>query len=435
MTEQINLQPSLLNIKPTVVEEPSVEELDGELRKIAEDVLDAAKYSITAVSADANTQVRPDTLEADFQVALKSVRAELRTTAQVKANDLVKAPISVRKMVFGRYGELPAQTVLNEGFSRINENLPALKVNQELLGFRAPRLSVPLSRLEATEQGLLIPRSSLSANLSNFDSLSAATEQTTNEAAILDLERFEQVWGKTYENDIFSQTDAPDELFEGQSATDKLGLYIRKIKCEDETNPEFIGDDEIALAGISVDEDGDVKRINERFIGGGFKDGKERNYSNWLYHWFSMREGKYWPKRYGISFILAEKDNGGLASFLNKLWKRIRDKVKEAIAKAIEAGGAAVGGIFGSPEIGAAIGKVIGKVVAWVIDKLVSWLINLFNDDIFRPYTAWVTVPSFNARWNYANGNWGSAWSSIRTVRFHGFGGRYRLDYQWRIYA
>jgi hypothetical protein len=435
MLEIAQLQPGLLNIKPTVTEESSVEELDGELRKIVGDVVDAAKYSLTAVAAESNTRVRPDTLEEDFQVALKSINAELRTNAQTQAIELMKAPTAVRQAVFGRYGELPAQAVLNEGFTRLSDGLPPLQIDKKLLGLSTAQVQIPVNRLEATDRGLLIPQASLPRGFADFESAVSSSDAMANESGVFDMDRFSQIWGEVYENDVFSMTDGAGDDFEGQASTDKLGLYIRKVKCEDETNPEWWGDDEIALAGVSTDEDGDVKKIAENFIGGGFKDGKEKNYANWRYHWFSMREGNYWPKRYGVTFIMAEKDNGGLATFLNKLWAQVRDKVKEAIEKALEAGGGVIGGIFGSPEIGAAIGKLIGKAVAWAVDKLVGWLINLFKDDIFRPFTTWVTVPSFTARWNYANGTWGNPWSPLRTVRFHGFGGRYRLDYQWRIYA
>ncbi len=435
MLELAQRQPGMFNIKPMMSEESSVEELDGELRKIVEDVVDAAKYSLTAVAAEANAQVRPDTLEADFQVALKSVSSELRTKAQGQAVELMKATPAVRKAVFGRYGELPAQAVLNEGFSRLRDGLPPLQINQKLLGISTAQIQVPVSNIQITDRGLLIPQANLPTNFRDFESAVSTSDRIAQESSIFDADRFSQIWGEAYENDVFSMADGPDDDFEGQSTTDKLSLYIRTIKCEDETNPEWFGDDEIALAGLSTDEDGDAKKIGERFIGGGFKDGKEKTYSNWQYHWFSMREGKYWPKRYGITFVLSEKDNGGLSTFLNNLWLKVRDAVKSAIEKALEAGGAAVGGIFGSAQIGAMIGKAIGKAVAWAVDKLVGWLINLFKDDIFRPYTAWVTVPSFGARWNYANGTWGNPWSPLRTVRFHGFGGRYRLDYQWRIYA
>ncbi|MBE9113348.1 hypothetical protein IQ273_28630 [Nodosilinea sp. LEGE 07298] len=433
--EQLQFRPGLLNIKPTITEDPSVEELDGELLKIAEDVFNAAKYTVTAVAAEQDAQVQPDSLAADFKGALKSVKPEMLSQARIQAAELVKASPTVRQTVFGRYGQLPSQAVLNSGFERIDQGLTPLKVSPKLLGLPEARISVSLSDITATDGGLLIPQANLRVPAADFESAVHNSQTAAIESGVLDSNRFSQVWGEVYDGDPYSPMDSPEDDFEGQSTTDKLGLYVRKIKCEDETNPEWLGDDEIALAGVSTDEDGDTKKINERYIGGGFKDGKEKNYSSWRYHMFGMREGRYWPKKYGVTFILAEKDNGGLSTFLNNLWTRIRDKVKAAIAKAIEAAGGAVGAIFGSAEIGAAIGRAVGQLVAWVVDKLAGWLIKLLKDDIFKPYTAWVTVPSFGARWNYPNGQWGNPWSPIRTVRFSGFGGRYRLDYQWHLYA
>ncbi len=433
--DQALIQPGILNLKPTMSEGPSVEELDGEMLKIAEDVFNAAKYTVTAVAADTEVSVQPNSLEADFKTALFSVKPELRTNARTQAVELVNASESVRKTVFGRYGQMPARAVLNEGFMRIDQDLAPLKINKKLLGLPEARISVPLARISKVDGGLLIPEANIRGNIADLESVMQASEKSAAESGIFDKARFSQVWGEIHEGDPYSVADSPDDDFEGQATTDKLALYVRKIKCEDETNPEWVGNDEIALAGVSTDEDGDVKKISEKYIGGGFKDGKEKNYGNWRYHYFGMREGKYWPKKYGVTFVLAEKDNGGLSKFINNLWTRIRDKVKAAIAKAIEAAGAAIGSIFGDPAIGKAIGKAIGQVVAWVVDKLVGWLIRLLKDDIFKPYTAWLTVPSTGARWHYSNGSWGNPWSPVRTVRFSGFGGRYRLDYQWHIYA
>lgn len=433
--DQVLIQPGVINLKPMMSEGPSIEELDGEMLKIAQDVFNAAKYTVTAVAADTEASVQPNSLEADFKTALLSVEPTLRTNAKTQAVGLVDASESVRKTVFGRYGQLPARAVLNEGFARIDQDLAPLKINKKLLGLTEAQISVPLSRVSRVDGGLLIPEANIRGNLADLKSAMHDSEQTAAESGIFNRERFSQVWGDLHEGDPYSMADSPDDDFEGQATTDKLALYVRKIKCEDETNPEWIGNDEIALAGVSTDEDGDVKKIAEKYIGGGFKDGKEKNYGSWRYHYFGMREGQYWPKKYGVTFVLAEKDNGGLSTFINNLWTRIRDKVKAAIIKVIEEAGGAVGGAFGDPVIGKAIGKVIGQVVAWVVDKLVGWLIKLLKDDIFKPYTAWVTVPSTGARWNYSNGAWGNPWSPVRTVRFSGFGGRYRLDYQWHIYA
>jgi hypothetical protein len=154
-----------------------------------------------------------------------------------------------------------------------------------------------------------------------------------------------------------------------------------------------------------------------------------------MYHMFSLTERTYWPKKFGVTFILAEKDHGGLSAFLNELWGKIRDKVRSALNAAAQAAGVALAAFLGLPEVGALIGRAIGEALNWIINVLVGWLIQLFGDDIFRPFTAWVTMPSVNARWYYANGTWGNPWSPVSWFSVSGHGGRYRLDYQWNLYT
>jgi hypothetical protein len=40
-----------------------------------------------------------------------------------------------------------------------------------------------------------------------------------------------------------------------------------------------------------------------------------------------------------------------------------------------------------------------------------------------------------SARWYFANGQWGSTWSPLLSASFSGFGGQYRLIYQWQLYS
>ncbi len=213
---------------------------------------------------------------------------------------------------------------------------------------------------------------------------------------------------------------------EPQLYVDKLGFYIRRVKCVDETNPEWWGSDEIAMAGISVDETGDTKKIGETYIGGGFDDGDTKWYSpNWFYHWFNLNEGgNNWPKTYYMTLILAEKDNGGLSSFLNKLWEKVRDKVKAAITAAV---GAALGEVLGP------LGPIIGAAIAWAVDYIVGWLISLWEDDIFPPQTVGISIPSHNCAWYY-DGGW-KYYSPYYRMHFYGYGGHYYVEYRWRLYS
>lgn len=436
LTTIASFQPSLLGIKPVIVHDPSVTDItNSELSKIANTVVNAVKLSLTAVAASPGTAVRAGTIESDFQQALASLPAELRQRANLTAQEIMKAPENVKVALFGEAGRLPVEAILQNGIERVLDDLPGVTIRPSLMGLPSERVTIPRSIISTTATGLIIDPSAIRGTIRDFESALNEAPLEAVRSGVFDFEKFQDVWGEVHESDPFSTLEGPLSDFESQAVTDKLAVWLRRIRCVDETNPEWVGDDEIGLAGLSIDEDGDTKKIAEKYIGSGFSDGKEKYYSSWRYHWFGMRERNYWPKKYGVTFILAEKDNGGLSTFLNDLWLKVKDAVYKAIKKAAEAAGVAIGTFLGLPEVGWIIGKVLGEALAWIVNVLVGWLINLFKDDIFKPFTAWCTVPSFSARWYYPNGTWGSPWSPVFSAHYYGFGGHYRLDYQWQLFS
>lgn len=419
----------LTAIRPLATDSSGAEPPDNsELRKIGEDILGALKYSFSAVAARPDASVRSGSVEEVFQKSLRAMSTDDRQKVQKTAAELVNAPAVLRTAMFGRAGTRDAESHLGGagGFGRYNEGVAPLAIDRKLLGVRTPTISVAPSVLRASAEGLLIPSSALPSGFESFASDFEEAAESAEQSNVMSAEHLEEIWGPEYETDPYAEISTEDE-FEEFAVTDKMGFWITKVKCVDETNPEFWGHDEIALAGVSVDETGDTKKIPEKYIGGGFDDGDSKSYSNWRYHWFSLREGTRWPKKYVVTMILAEKDHGGLSSFLNDVYAKVRDKVKEAIAKAVAS---ALAGY-----VGQAIANAIGQVVAWIVDVFVKWIINLFKDDIFPAFVASVTTPSMSARWHYPNGTWGNPSSGIRTAHFYGFGGHYYVQYFWKFFA
>lgn len=416
-------------IKPVVTDESGAPPPENsEVRKIAEDALGALKYSFASVVANPNLPVRPDSVEALFKDGIEAMSQKKRDSYHATAKELVGASTAVRLSMFGRAGQLASDELLGAGggFARYSEGLSPLAIDRKLLGVRTPRLSVPRGVARTTPEGLLIPSSALPPEFArpdrDFEAVSARAEQS----GVFNIERLDDTWGTSYTEDVFSDALA-DADFEPQAVTNKMGFWVTKVKCVDETNPEWWGHDEIALAGVSVDEDGDTKKISEKYIGGGFDDGDSKSYSNWRYHYFGLWEGDYWPKTYSVTLILAEKDYGGLSSFLNAVWLNVKAKVKEAIENAVKGALTAY--------LGPVIANAIGKAVAWIIATLIGWIINLFKDDIFPPFTARVTTPSMSARWYYPNGTWGNPSSGLRKAHFWGHGGHYDVTYYWKFFA
>ncbi|MFE1797687.1 hypothetical protein ACFW9L_16140 [Streptomyces sp. NPDC059517] len=198
----------------------------------------------------------------------------------------------------------------------------------------------------------------------------------------------------------------------------KLALRIHSVKCVDETG-EW-GEDEIYLGGTSVDESGDTGKISA-FKVGDFNDGGLRRYMPpRQFTWFDLVEGSVkFPRSYFVTLVLAEVDWGGFAKFLNALLSTIQEQVTKAIAIAI-------GTVIG--QRGGVVGRIIEEAVHWTLSKLFDYLRSLWSDDVFKPVTARVVVPSTTSRWASKN------ISPERTVQYVGHGGAYRLTYDWHMF-
>jgi hypothetical protein len=403
---------------------------NSEVEKIANDVLAAARLSLTSTLAD-EAGVRAGTAEEALVGLAKQFPAETRAAAKERARALVTADKRAKETVFGRFAAADVNVARENGFLRLIEDAPGIAIDLKRMGLTVPRIELPVDALRRNEAGGIEIDPARVPGIGDFEAAPPANLIGADRA--VSRSRLEALWGHVYDSDPFAVT-GPNEDFESMAATDKLRLWVRTVQCIDETNPEWWGDDEIALAGISIDEDGDTKPIGERGCGGGFDDGRSKAL-NWDFHMFSLRERTYWPKKYGITLVLAEKDYGGLASFVQKLWDQVRNAVHKALEGAAKAAGVALAAFLGLPAIGPIIGQVLAAAAKWIIDKLIGWLIDLFKDDIFNPVTAWVTVPSMSARWYFANGQWGSTWSPLLSASFSGFGGQYRLIYQWQLYS
>ena len=416
-----------LSVRPVpTVEEGSSPPDNSEIRKIAEDVLGAAKLSFAAVAANPDAPVRSGSIEEAFKLGLHAMEQPRRDQITARARDITQVSPAVRRVLFGTAGERDAESHLAAGgFERYDEGISRPAIDRKLLGLDTT-VRVPASVLRPTADGLVIPSNLVpSGRITDLESDFETAQQRGIETGVASESALQDIWGVTFESDPFAASEDSD--FEEFQTTDKVGFWITRVKCVDETNPEFWGSDEIALAGVTVDEDGDTKQVGEQFIGEGFDDGDAKSYSNWRYTWFNLREGEHWPKTYSVSLILAEKDHGGLESFLNKVWQLIRDKVKQAIEKAV------TGAL--TSYLGPVIAAAIGKAVAWIVDVLIGWIINLFGDDIFPVFSARVTTPSMSARWNYPSGSWGNPSSGVRTAHFYGHGGHYYVQYYWRFFA
>ncbi|MEL6342019.1 MAG: hypothetical protein AAFV53_02725 [Myxococcota bacterium] len=399
--------------------------INPEVKKATEDILSAMKYSFTAAAALPEREMKPGSVEDLFHQYIRGMSADRRTKIRARAKALVEASAEVRAAHFGRYGALSADDVLGAGFEGMGALLGEVKLDPRGLGVKTPMVRADL--LKPVEGGFLLPSDAIGGaspfrSAGDLENAMQETLQKAQSSGVMNRGRLEELYGMEMMSDIDNENDD----LEGQAVLHLLRLEISQVRCIDETNPEFWGSDEIAIGGTSVDETGDVKAINEIYVGGGFDDGDAKNYSPYMrFHYFNVLEGKSWPKKYSITMLLAEKDSGGFQSVLNKLYGIIRDELKKKI-----------GGWVGTalePYLGPFISQAIGAAVAWAVDWLINWFIGLFGDDVFRPVTVTMNHVALNARFTI-NGRWGYSYSPWRYAYFSGHGGRYRVTYRWRLY-
>jgi hypothetical protein len=403
---------------------------NSEVRKVAEDTLAALKYSFSAALAKPNARVRPGSLEEVFQQQFAKLPAEQLARHRKTAAELIDLPEAGRVKMFDRYGALSAEEFLSAGMERASEMVKTpLKLDSKLLGAKIPSIAIRpgMSVVPDGNDVRITGMSALRPELISRDFESARRDVVEHAASegVFNEQRLSEIWGPVGDE---SNLVDPDE-FEGQDFLDKLTFKIERVKCVDETNVEWPGSDEIALAGISVDETGDTKKISEKKIGGGFDDGDQKSYNpDWNYHWFNVREemvANQWPKKYSITLLLAEKDHGGLSDALNQAWAKVKKAVKDKISDAV------AGALTG--YLGPVIAKAIGEAVAWIVDVFVGWIISLFKDDIFPPVNCWMNHAGPYARWSI-NGVWGSTRSPTLRAHFYGHGGHYFIDYHWQLH-
>ncbi len=208
-----------------------------------------------------------------------------------------------------------------------------------------------------------------------------------------------------------------------QANTDNLELRIHSVKCIDETDG-FLGSesgsDEIALGGSTVDETGGVRKVAKMNIGDFARDGVTKTFNPpKRFCNFDLTEGTEFPKKYFVTMVLAEIDNGGFPSFLNNLMEQVKAYVKKLVKDALGSLGAS----------GSEVNAIIGAAVAYIVDFVTNFFISIWEDDIFKPFTVSASIPSLNARWN------GKTDSSEGTVTWTGHGGKYRVTYDWRVFA
>ncbi|WP_327356826.1 hypothetical protein [Streptomyces sp. NBC_01304] len=197
----------------------------------------------------------------------------------------------------------------------------------------------------------------------------------------------------------------------------RLELRIHRVEAVDTTG-EW-GRDDIHLGGTGSDEHGDTYRI-ARFKVHGFHAGDVLTYvPPRQFHRFSLTDATAcFPRSYFVTVVLAEADWAGFADYLNRLLDAVRARLVEALRSAT---GEAL-------PLGGPVGVLIGIAVGAAVNRVFDYLADRWGDEVFKPVTVRATLPSPTARWGGE-----SPVSGPRTLEYGGFGGKYRVVYDWRL--
>jgi len=204
---------------------------------------------------------------------------------------------------------------------------------------------------------------------------------------------------------------------------------VRWLRCVDETNPEWPGGDEIGIGGVAINTDGTSTKVAAKTYND-FDDGNTEWFNPpWKFAEFTRpapASGQWGYDSFGVIVALAEKDGSGFSDFLTELWDKVKVEVLAIVTTVVTAGTAPVLGI-GAP--------IAGIVAAWAVNELVEWFLGWFDDDIFTPKKATMTVPRSGVTfWEPGTTYEGlSVRTPQRSLDFYGFGGHYQVRYDWRF--
>jgi hypothetical protein len=207
---------------------------------------------------------------------------------------------------------------------------------------------------------------------------------------------------------------------------------VRSVTCDDETDPEFLGRDDIALGGFALNADGTTTTIEERFIGK-FNDGDRIDFDPPLELADLSVRGATFPATVGVILGLSEKDLGGFAKFLADAFDQVKGLVK-VVFEAVGGGlgliiGAKIGAELGTAvgtAVGGPIGAIIGLVAGIVLGGIIGGVVAIAGDDIFVPSTTTVSLETPDATFDGAT-------STDVALSYAGFSGRYTVAARWDL--
>ncbi|MCJ7425928.1 MAG: hypothetical protein MUO17_02120 [Dehalococcoidales bacterium] len=208
-----------------------------------------------------------------------------------------------------------------------------------------------------------------------------------------------------------------------------VNFRIYKVTCVDETDPENGGHDKISWGGAATNDKGEASIIPEYRVSDGFDDGDVVSFPPTTLKTFNFTDNAY-PKSFSVMLTLAEIDWGGFGTYIADLYASIRTQVTAILSALGTAAGAWIGAQIGG-TVGTAIagplGAIIGIIAGAILGALITWLSQVFNDDVFPAQASAIVL-------NTSSDTFGGSLVSPRMYfPYSGFGGEYQVEYDWQI--
>jgi hypothetical protein len=203
----------------------------------------------------------------------------------------------------------------------------------------------------------------------------------------------------------------------------KLALLLRYVQCKTETKEAYIdvGSDHITLGGVAVDASANVSEIKTFTVRDDFSDEPGKSVKEYKppkpLIVFNLSDKAPWPKRYQVSLLMAEKDNGGMPAQLKTLLDRAKKEAEKRAA-----------GKIGEVTDSAVWTAVLTEVMKTVITGVGNLLVGLWEDDAFPVIERNKTISSFTHVFDT-----GTYETKGNIQQLYGSNGHYVISTNWQL--
>lgn len=243
-----------------------------------------------------------------------------------------------------------------------------------------------------------------------IDQLSTATDIFENAKSLVSIK------AEPFKRRISDPSILPARGYQFSTSVFNMHLKIDALTCWKETTTlSGGGADEIVLSSVIVNPDGysykkDPVLLGNDFDAGDFVHFNAGNYVSWDF----KNNGSSFPKYCSCLFVLVEQDNGNLPEIVEKIFKKLKDFIVEAIGS--------VGPVW----------KLVSIAVDLLLDEIFKSFKECWEDDLFPTQIAELSIPSSD--FYFSNGNGGLVeTANNNSCFFYGHGGIYELNYSWQI--